>query len=454
MELIIACLVFSVIILTIVLISGKSKSAYSFVIAGRSVSSFRIAASLSSGFRDGAGIAAWVVFIYYFNIGAIWLFVGMALSLIFLSILSQKIRLMVEDTDIYSLNQYCSRFIGNKTGTITVLLLGTTAILVSSAQLHVAGNVLAALFDVSSLFGILFISITVGLYLVIGGFKSVILTDLFEWLTLFVIFLVPFLINEKGVQITINWNSISSPGNLIYSLVPLVFLIIATGGDVWQRIFSARNSRTARNGLLLTAPFYLILSVGVILFGLSVKAALPDVPAGKAFLLLFNSEIYSGSLLAVLGLFTVAAITSTVDTQTFVFSSAIVTSKGSQINTNIEESKDKITLLRKVIISFLCLISIISYLIGDIVIFLFSSYSISTILFPVLILIVYRGSELTSSERFDKNISYVLLFSIFIYFFLWIIGLYSNLAFTLVAPTISTIGLISVYFLSKWKSEL
>ncbi len=440
-------------ILYIIVRDKGERSAYSFLISDRSVSPFRIAASLSSGFRDGAGIAAWVAFGYYFDVGAIWLFVGMACALLLLSIVAPKIRSLVNGTEIYSLNQLVDQFIGKKTAYFTVFLLTTTATLITGAQLYVSGTILSILLNIPSLFGILLIASFVGLYLIIGGFRAVILTDIFEWFILFIIFFVPLLLTNRGVNIYPKWDAINSPGNLIYSLVPLVFLIVFTGGDVWQRIFSALDEKSARQGLLLTVPFYLAISVGVVILSLSIKAVLPNAAPGTAFFSIFNENLFSGWFLAVLGVFTVAAITSTVDTQTYVFASSIASVIRKKKVDTLANAKEDVKVSRWIIIGFLIAVSVIAYSIGDIVVFLFSSYSILTIIFPVLLLIIVRGKAIHDRNDLDAWIFAVMILSALVYGVLWALGYYSNLAFTLAAPITAIIGTLSVMSIFKKKSH-
>lgn len=452
MEMIILLAVFSAVVFFIIYRDASDKSAYTFLIAARSLSPFRIAASLSSGFRDGAGLAAWVAFGYYFDVGAIWLFVGMVLALACLAVLAPRVRELVEDSEIYSLNQFVGKFIGKNSGYLSVAILATMAILIAGAQLYVSGKVLSIVIGVPMFYGIISISIFVGTYLIIGGYRAVVLTDIFEWSVLFIVFLIPLFVLSDGREIQANWNALVSPGVLLYSLVPLVFLIIATGGDVWQRLFSARDGKAARWGLLLTIPFYFVLSVGVVLLALSIKAALPEAEASSAFFNMFESTIFSGWLVAVLGVFTVAALTSTIDTQTFVFASALSSSirrrKG-----NLKTAGDAdVSLTRWLIVGFLSVVTLLAYSIGDIVIFLFSSYSISTILLPVLILIVIRGKSIMKTPGLDMSICGVLTISAIIFVIFWYYGYYSNLAFTLVAPVISIVGTILVALILDTRS--
>ncbi|MEW8681558.1 MAG: hypothetical protein AB2536_06605 [Candidatus Thiodiazotropha endolucinida] len=444
MENAIALLVFAIIVLYLVFRDTDEKSAYTFLISDRSVSPFRIAASLSSGFRDGAGLAAWVAFGYYFDIGAIWLFFGMALALFYLSIIGARVRKLVENTVIYSLNQFVREYVGVKSGYFTVVVLAITAILITGAQLHVSGVILSTLIKAPVIFGIILIAVFVGIYVIIGGFRAVLLTDVFQWTVLFVVFLVPLFVVSSGSNIQPNWDTISSPGQLLYSLVPLVFLIVATGGDVWQRIFSASDAKAARSGLLITIPLYLALSIGVVLLALAIKALLPNAEGGQAFFMMFQEGVFSGWGLAVLGVFTVAAITSTIDTQAFVFASALASSIRKKKRDEQLLEKADVSVTRWLLIAFLFVVSLVAYSIGDIVVFLFSSYSFTTILFPLLLLIAIRGKSLQEDPQLDIWIVSVLIFSSVVYFVLWVLGYYSELAFTLVAPAVAIIGTAAV----------
>ena len=160
-------------------------------------------------------------------------------------------------------------------------------------------------------------------YLMMGGFRSVVRTDIFQYLV--VLFLVLILggnmlhttqvTTQELMQNETEWSLALS--GLVYGL-----LVVWYAPDLWQRVYAAKDEKTVRRGMFIAAPFLLIIGLGVTLIAASTRTALPGVDPAQSFVLGIQS--LTSPLVTSLGVILLfAAIMSSADTLIFVLASNI-----------------------------------------------------------------------------------------------------------------------------------
>lgn len=196
-----------------------------------------------------------------------------------------------------------------------------------------ASQMIAAAGFVSGFFKITYVGallITVGVvwfYCMFGGFKSVVTTDLgqFIWIVIsLIIILIAVLANFGGfgkvaqvVKEQENTNFFNVLGNFKYSFFYIVSFTFAwvISAEIWQRFSAARNVKDAQKisygALIINVPLYLL----VVVIGMMAVGALEGADLGgehvmNVILRRFASPIFAG--IAFAGL--LAAVMSTMDT--------------------------------------------------------------------------------------------------------------------------------------------
>jgi Na+/proline symporter len=435
-------------ILIVLALRDRHESPAQYMIAKREVGAFATMASIAGNLRDGAGLAAWVILGIYFGFGALWLSFGLCAALVLLGFLAPVIRERAGRRDYIAANQLIEEMIGSATARISVLLIAGTALLYSAAQMFVAGNLFAAAMSIPPVIGVVTISAVVGVYLGIGGYQTTIRTGIVQWFIVMLILLLPWLLGgapEPGIPI----GSITSPGLLNgFAFFMISFLVVISSTDIWQLMFSASSPRSARVGLMWTVPVYLAISLGLVFFAKAVQHTVsPGTPPESAFFALFASPHVPAMVLSIAGMFVVASIMSTLDSQVFLFVSTVVRHLMPRVVTSNDPKMERVT--KAVMAVTIVALALIASTIGNIVEFLFGAVTLGTILFPLLLISVFSRPDAANSSFVDIGICCVVIVSAVVYVWLFASGYFKALPYTLVPATVSAIGCLFIWMLGK-----
>jgi SSS family solute:Na+ symporter len=196
---------------------------------------------------------------------------------------------------------------------------------VVAGQIVAAGTVLSILGIGSVAFWMTAFTIVCVTYAILGGQFSIIRTDVFQAILLFLgIFIALALIFSEvggldGLKASLPPGYFYFPTSPEFSwkmLVSLLILVGATyvvGPDMYSRLFSAKGERTAQRSAILSALLFIPLAFAIILVGMSAKVLYPAISAEGAFPKVITSVLspgLSGLILAAL----VAALMSSADT--------------------------------------------------------------------------------------------------------------------------------------------
>lgn len=426
--------------------SSKGETSSGYLIGDRNVGLLPTLASLASGFRDGAGLAAWVTLAVYFGFGALWLTVGMVIGLVVLGFLASGLRNLAAEQGFLTVGDLISHRIGIKTARTASLLIALTALLYAAAQLFVGGRVLASLMGVSSTNGVIASGLIVGAYLWLGGYKSVIRTDLLQWLVIMAVIGLPFALMGQYPKDLSPMPFFEIDSSTALGFTGISFLVVASSADVWQRIFSSASGTTARNALWLTAPVYLIISVAVVILGLTIASVAVDSNPSEALFDVFSVPSTSPVAVALLGVFIVAAVMSTLDTQIFLFASTFVR-EIARIQ-NEEEEAELAKGYRLTMAGTIIILGFVAVSIGDIVEFLFGAVTLGTVVLPVLFI-----AALSNSRETDGRLALSLLIGAVVYVWLFSSGAFENLVYTLVPSAVATVLCVAVVLFSPKTAE-
>lgn len=405
-----------------------------YLIGDRKVGIFRTATALVAGFRDGAGLSAWVALSIAFGFGAMWLWIGLAAALVAVSVIAPKIRARAATANAYSLSSWLEAEIGSLTGRIATFVIAATAFLYAAAQFAVAAHIAGSLFGIGALVAVAAVSLTICTYIAIGGYLSVIRTDVFQWAIITIVCLTIPVQLAGGMPHLPSAETLFSPPLLLgIGLFAVAFLVTFSGADTWQRVMSTPSDRAARRSPLLAALLYFLISIALVVFGYNIGLAYPSVPPAQAFTNLFSILEQSSLIWGALGLLVAASAISTIDTQVYLFASALAPSFASKT-----EVARQIVLVRILSLVFTLATGAIALTVGDIVEFLFSAVTLITVLGPV-ILLVWRAPAL--ARRSDIVVTTAIGLATLVYAAMFAVGLFANVILTMVPAVVCAIVL-------------
>ena len=412
----------------------KERTFADYMIADRQVALLGTVASLTAGYRDGAGIAVWVLLAYQFRLGAIWLYFGLAFGLIVLSVLAPRLRVMAESRHYITIGDLLRDVLGTKTARLCSGIVLASSFLYAGAQLFVAGRIFADLLNVSGNLGIVATASIISLYLMIGGYSTVIKTDVLQWGFIMVIVATPFMV--RGFEVS--WSDLSTVGTVGFGPALSMFSVGAVfsvaNPDVWQRIFSARSARLARISFLTASGVYFLICAGLILFGLAIHTALGGGDAETAFLDIFTSDQLPTWGLSFFAVFAVAATMSTLDTQVFLFSSTLTRdflAEGAQEDHPRTVRRSRLTVA--VLLGFLALIAMT---IEDLVAFVFEAASLVTVLGPVLLYAATRETRSRTAKQ-DGVLMVGLMVTTAVYCLMFVSGALGKMSYFCIPAAVS-----------------
>ncbi|MEE9525942.1 MAG: hypothetical protein V3V78_05040 [Candidatus Woesearchaeota archaeon] len=315
-------LVYFIVLLIIGFVSSKRESKEDFLIAERKLGSLSTMATINAS-KTGSVLMIFVTLVYLWGIAALWYFIGMVLGV--LVFLPFALRLKENSQHrFYTLADYFKHNYGKKAAVFASLI--TIIIMFSFLILNLIAGTKIFVFFTSWPFWLcaIIMILIVMVYLLLGGFKAVVKTDILQYIAMVFILVMLALTLFNGSLIPIaEWNFFKADIATMAGFFIVGILFPFAMPDMWRRVYSARDKKAVRNGILSSAAIYAVFAFLLALVALTVKTKFPAVDPELALIHGFGNLLPAGLLgLSVVLLF--SAIMSSIDTYIFTASSAII----------------------------------------------------------------------------------------------------------------------------------
>ena len=225
--------------------------------------------------------------------------------------------------DVYSIPDfafvYCGRHVSILMTIYTVLALGALLLI----QLSLGAQMIEIVTGIPSWYAVILISLTVGYYVYRGGFKGILVTDLVQIGSLFVVFtILAFAVHtpEATSASIIHHSKLPDASSLAVLLVGGICWVLG-GPDIWQRVLAAKSDQVATKALGLNSLLLCILGLVLALLGTKVAISMPEVAPELSFFSMLDSLPFGLKCIAAVGL--IAALLSTSDTELHAISTLI-----------------------------------------------------------------------------------------------------------------------------------
>lgn len=371
------------IVLVIGLISARKQSKEDFLIAERKLGPISLSASIAAGFMGGGLLVAYAAYVFQFGMAAIWIFVGIVLGFFLLLLYHKRLKQLADKEEFYTISDYFKFKYGKSVGvmaTVAVLFYFLFALIV---EFIAGGRILSSLINIPYLFSILIMAVVVLFYLGLGGFKSVIKTDVFQYFVMLLFVLIIGIVVVSGNPIPSSELSLANAGlGNALSFVILGAFATFMAPDLWQRIYAAKHVKAAKQSLWLSSILIFVFGFVIALVGIAAKVNFPYIVPDNALLYGLSHLLPAGILsLGLVMLF--AAIMSSVDTSLFIL--------GMNISEDITRNYKKMTkaqlisLTRWSIIGFTILSVFVAIFVQNVISIALAFGSISLALIPSII---------------------------------------------------------------------
>lgn len=419
-DLIIILSFFSALILIGFYSGRKTKnSADDFLLSNRSLTLFLfVAVNVSTWYGGILGVGE---FTYRFGLVS-WVTQGLPyyiFALLFGIFFAKKIR----ETSLYTIPDKIEKVYGKNSSLLSGLVV---FVLVSPAPyLLMTASLITLVFGLPILFSLI-LSLTVSLvYLITGGYRANIFTDVFQFFVMFIGFLIAVIYSFSNIgDINFIVNSVPSNhlalgGGMSPSYLIVWFLIaLWTFADpgFHQRCYAAKDGGVARKGIMISILFWILFDLLTTTTGLFAKSVLPNLVNPVLSFPLFAEKVLPAGLK---GIFFAALFATIISTQiSFLFLSGTTISRDFifRIKNDRDDTNLKSYTIIGLIISGLIAVGL-AYLIPSVIEIW---YTVGSIFIPAIILPVvsaYYPKWRISSKIIFIEMILAVLSSAFWYFF-------------------------------------
>lgn len=292
------------------------KTSTDFMLAGRRLGVFFVAASLAANNVGGGsttGVAAKA-----FNgwgLSAGWYVLAASIGIVPLAYFAPRIRKAMS----YTIPETIRRRFGHVAGTSTAVLNIVSLFCLTASQILASGTVVSVLTGLNLSLSIIISGVITLFYTVMGGLMADAITDFVQWFIIFFGLLIAMFFVVDGVG---GWAyiveklppadiSLTKVGIMtIISLILNYFCTFLSGPEMISRFASAKDEKTARDSAWISAILMGLLAFIPAVIGLAALAVNPGLDGGKGTTaLMFVTSAYAPKL--VVGLVAAAIIAAT-----------------------------------------------------------------------------------------------------------------------------------------------
>ena len=315
-SLIIIAVYFAVVVAIGVFSRKRARDASGFFVAGRRSSTPWIAGSLVATIIGGSATVGMAGLGFSRGLtGAWWLLVG-SIGLVVLGLFFAE---RVRKFGLYTLPQLVGKQYGGNIALAASILIVIAWLGVLAGQIVAAGQIMSVLQIGTPILWMVIFSAVLVTYTLLGGQYAVIQTDVLQTGMIFVgIFvglaqLLSRLGGFGGLVNSLPPAKLSFPlsptfgGYELVSYLLLIGLTYVVGPDMYSRLFSARDAKTARNSVFWAALLIAPLAFAITLMGMGASILFPNISPEQAF-----PALIQGVFPPVAGAIVLAAVVSAI----------------------------------------------------------------------------------------------------------------------------------------------
>ncbi len=311
--------VYFLLILTIGIVSSRKRSLEEFLIADRKLNAFTDMATIIAA-KTGAGLlVTFTALVYLYGVSAFWFFAGASSGYIVFIFFAVHLRKLSSEKRFYTLPDYFFYRFGKVAGLFSAVMILVYMTLALLLQLIGGAKILNDVFGISYMNALIVIGATILSYMLLGGFMAVVKTDIVQFLAIIILMglLAYTLVHENLDALRQSATAHLSPSpKSILSFFLIGILMPFASMELWQRVYAAKDVKTVRRSLILSAISYLFIGVLLLLIGLVIAAKVRNIDPDLALVQGFRTLLPPGFVGIAVVTF-LAAILSSADSYLF-----------------------------------------------------------------------------------------------------------------------------------------
>ena len=324
--------------------SKKIKNSKDFFLANRSLKTFPLTATLTATVVGGSATIATAKLIYLNGLPSMWLDIGSAMGLIFLGLFFAK---KVRKTGLFTLSEIIGKFYDEKVRFVAAVLIFITQIAWISLLIQGAGAIIYILFPYDYTVLLAIITLIFIIYTILGGQFAVVYTDIIQFFIMIIgvcLIAAPLLFLKAAPDLNmISSNHLSFPinGNIgiltAASFFFMMFMPNIVGPDIYSKVLSAKDEKTAKLGTFYSGIFRSIFAISIGLIAISAIVLVPGLNANEAVFAMPKSflvlgPVFSGIILATFISVILSSADSVLISSSTIFSIDIIKKKNLKIS--------------------------------------------------------------------------------------------------------------------------
>lgn len=304
--------------------TGKRQEREGFLISGRQLKSLQATTTIFSSRIGAAILLTYTALVYIYGLGAYWYFVGSVFGLFVFYFFGKKVKKMGDEHKFYTLPDFFfflkGRFAGYLAALITIIIMFGWVVLNFIAGAKLISEYTPINYNLS----VIVVGVIILLYLLAGGFDAVVKTDIIQTLGIFLLFvLMVYLLvaTDTHPKIVVS-DLVSIPPMKIISYFLAGFFIPMASPELWQRVYAIKDQKHFKRSLFLSSLFYFVIGFILLLIGLVIREAIPDISAETSLIVGFSRLLPVGFAgLSVVIIY--SAISSSADTYMFTTAASV-----------------------------------------------------------------------------------------------------------------------------------
>ncbi|UZE94207.1 MAG: hypothetical protein IB618_01375 [Candidatus Pacearchaeota archaeon] len=295
-----------------------------FLIAGRKLNFFLNSSSITSS-KFGSGIVlVMTAFAFIYGFQSLFFIVGAVVGVLVFLLFAIKLKKQADKEKFYTLADYFKSNYGKSIGYLAAICSLIIMIALFLMQTIGGAKVAQDVLGIPYFLGIIILLVPVTIYISLGGFKSVVDTDLVQIICMLIIFpiLAIFFFSNLPALANYEFQSLNIGMIIGFLLIGIVTPLGST--ELWQRVYAAKDIKTLKKSFYLAAFLFILIAGIIMLIGIQLRAVLPLYTDQEVILLRGIQMLPSGIFgIGIIALF--AAIMSSADT--YLFTNAAILSR-------------------------------------------------------------------------------------------------------------------------------
>jgi len=310
-------LAYFVIVLAIGFWSSRKQTNEDYMLASRNLPWWKIAMSNAAGFMSGGFLLIMTSFAFLYGFSVMWILVGYLLGFLVLGKYAVKIKQLSDKHKFYTFVDYFRNKWGSKVAILTAGLIFVLFTAVVINQFIAGGVVLSHISSFSYSTAVVICGAVILIYLLFGGFRAVIKTDIFQYVSIvFLLILLFFSVGAGNIFRAMAEGMFKSGwlDSTIYGI--LGFVLVFASADVWQRIYAAKSPRDAKLGFICSGLLSVLGGICIIFIGIMARVQFPAIDPNSA--LVYGLFELMPAFFSIGAVIVFASVMSSLDTSVFV----------------------------------------------------------------------------------------------------------------------------------------